>query len=213
MNNGTGTFAAKVNHAAPPGTIALQDLNGDRKPDIAVAGVGGVTVLLNTGTGTFGAPLLYPTTTRNSIVFGSNTYLAVGDVDGDGDSTSRRKATVAPTFSSTTATAPLRRMYAMPWRAAGEFAVGLGDSDGDGRPDLAVAFNGLTVLRSNGDGTFGREATYATRHDPTAIAMGDLNGDGKLDVVTVGSASLPFSIMRESSFSVLLNLGPICPWR
>ncbi len=84
MNNSNGTFAAKVDYAAPPGTIVLRDLNGDRKPDMAVAGAGGVTVFLNTGTGTFNAPLLYPTTrTRNEDAPG--TYLAVSDVDGDGD--------------------------------------------------------------------------------------------------------------------------------
>ncbi|MBL0193388.1 MAG: VCBS repeat-containing protein [Myxococcales bacterium] len=216
MNNGNGTFAAKVDYAAPPGTIALRDLNGDRKPDMAVAGAGGVTVFLNSGTGTFGAPLVYATT-RTRVEGAPGTFLAVGDVDGDGDldlaASGNDGADVLLNYGAGTF-APYVH-YALP---GVESAVGLGDLDGDGRPELAVeSLSGLTVLRNNGDGTFGREELYETGGGPTAIAMSDLDRDGKLDVVTVGYRRRlsypPGAPSRTSSVSVLLNSGLICRWR
>ena len=57
LNEGAGTFQAKVDYAtgAGPRSVAIGDLNGDRKPDLAVASVGTnrVSVLLNSGGGRF----------------------------------------------------------------------------------------------------------------------------------------------------------------
>ncbi len=65
LNNGNGTFAAKVDY--PAGSVSYSvtaaDLNGDGKPDLIAANYTSNTVsaLLNNGNGTFAAKVDYPT--------------------------------------------------------------------------------------------------------------------------------------------------------
>src|SRR2546427_24781 len=77
--------------------------------------------------------------------------------------------------------------------------IALGDLNNDGNLDIVVgsAFgasdgNGVfTVLLANGDGTFKSPAEYETGYAPTAFALADVNGDGKLDVVALNSCRFP----------------------
>lgn len=83
-------------------------------------------------------------------------------------------------------------------------AVATGDFNGDGRPDLAVANqNGASsfvgVFLGKGDGTFQPQVTYPTGNTPAAVAVGDFNSDGKLDLVTANRA--------DNSVSILLGNG------
>jgi FG-GAP-like repeat/Abnormal spindle-like microcephaly-assoc'd, ASPM-SPD-2-Hydin len=65
----------------------------------------------------------------------------------------------------------------------------VGDFNGDGNPDLAVA-NGngsVSVLLGNGDGTFQPAVSYPTQLYAQGVQVGDFNNDGKLDLVMCGS--------------------------
>lgn len=193
---------------------AVADLNRDGKPDVVVANAGGgVGVLLGNGNGTF-----QPATTYGS---GSGA-VAVGDVNGDG-----KPDVVATIWGSASAQVLIgggdgsllpAASYATGLNYA--IALALGDVNNDGIADLLVGDCGangcapgevgaLGVLFGNGDGSF-RPVRLYTGGQPHSIALGDVNGDGRSDVVVanwglgtvgvlIGNADGSFQSMRTYS--------------
>ncbi len=89
-----------------------------------------------------------------------------------------------------------------------------GDLNGDGLPDIAVAVAGsdsaaadgaVAVLLATGNGRFAPSARVPAGDAPRSIALGDLNGDGALDVVTAGAVDSAGS--TTGSVAVLLGRG------
>src|SRR5438132_377175 len=88
-------------------------------------------------------------------------------------------------------------------------SLAVGDFNGDGRPDLAVANNGSTnvsVLLGNGDGTFQNAFGYGAGTGPGSVAVGDFNGDGKPDLAVANIGSLRDNY-TDGNVSVLLGNG------
>jgi hypothetical protein len=81
-------------------------------------------------------------------------------------------------------------------------SVAIGDLNGDGRPDLAVANSRaatVSVLLGNGDGSFGSNTDFIAGYYPLAVAIGDLDGDGRPDLAVTNEGS--------NSVSALLGDG------
>jgi|SRR5580658_7499791 hypothetical protein len=87
----------------------------------------------------------------------------------------------------------------------GPKALAVGDFRGNGLMDVVVgntlsSADTISVLLGNGNGTFAAHVDYAVGGAPTSVAVGDFNGDGKLDIaVLYGNGN--------ASVSVLLGKG------
>jgi hypothetical protein len=84
----------------------------------------------------------------------------------------------------------------------GDHVIALADVDSDGHADLVVAteIDGVLLLPGNGDGSFQAARTWSVAPDtgwyPDAIALGDINGDGRTDaVVTFSSIGISHHIV------------------
>src|SRR5437667_335940 len=76
--------------------------------------------------------------------------------------------------------------------------VAIGDLNGAGNPDLAVANSDSTavsVLFGNGGGSFALKTDFAAGTSPASVAIGDLNGDDKPDVVVANYTSNTVSVL------------------
>src|SRR5207253_6982357 len=75
-------------------------------------------------------------------------------------------------------------------------SAAVGDFNGDGKLDLAVANAGsknVSVLLGNGDGTFKAPVNFGAP-GPQSVAVGDFNGDGNLDLAVANLSSGNVSI-------------------
>ncbi|GAA1405150.1 hypothetical protein GCM10009662_34870 [Catellatospora coxensis] len=177
---------------APAGEAPMTgDVNGDGRADAItfVHGNGDVYVARSTGTG-FGPGVKW----HDWFALG-NEIPAVGDVDGDGRDdivtfTHDAAADVYVALSTGTSFSGTTVKWHEFFAPAGEFPA-LGDVDGDGRDDLITFTQGpasaadVIVSLSTGTG-FGPAAKW---HDLFAVGsesprVGDVNGDGRADIVT-----------------------------
>ncbi len=81
---------------------------------------------------------------------------------------------------------------------SGPAPMAVGDFNGDGKPDIAVAnenSNTVSVLLGNSDGTFQSAHSLVVGTDPESLAVGDFNGDGKPDIAVANASSNTVSVL------------------
>jgi len=197
LGNGDGTFARHVDYASgtSPNWVAVGDFTGGGKLDLAVAngegcpegGCGsGFTILLGNGDGTFQAPATNDGGVNPCSIatadFNNDGKLDLVLIDnigvfwfflGNGDGTFQT-AGVAPYYTSS-----------FPFGS-----IGIGDFNGDGKLDIAMANSGsnnVEIFPGNGDGTFQSPIGFSTGSGPHGVAIGDFNQDGRLDIAVANS--------------------------
>lgn len=194
---GNGSFASPINYwtgdDSLPWSIALADFNGDRFLDIVVANYGTncIGVFLGHGNGTFVKQKSYPTG------LGSRPYsVAVGDFNRDNrsDITVANSGTGSVIVYIGTGRGTFERTLITITDTFGPLYLVVADFNKDSRLDIAIANNwndSIYLMLGNGDGTFRYSRVHSTGFEsfPCSIVTGDVNSDGRLDIVVANNGS------------------------
>ena len=178
-------------------TVAVGDFNGDGKPDLVVpyyANPGQVAVLLGNGDGTFKSP----TISGNAGALPD--AIAVGDFNGDGkldivvaDFGRGYDGSVTLMLGNGDGTFQPGVSYSA---GLNPLAVVVGDFNNDGKLDVAVLDSSnasgvanVIIYLGNGKGSLTLAPSLTSSEFPSAIAAGDFNGDGNLDLIVANNRS------------------------
>jgi uncharacterized membrane protein len=239
LGKGDGTFKKAVTYSSGAASVfgshvAVGDLNGDGKLDLAVATTGAgcgsgcpkglVGVLLGNGDGTFKKAKTYGTGGFDAIG-----WVEIADVNGD-----KKPDLVVANYCLTECSYPpaegsvgvllgngdgtFRLVKTYPSGGDGAISVAVADLNKDGKPDLLVANCGpeacgpgspggnVGVLIGKGNGTFKPVVNYPAANSPFNVVAADVNGDGRLDIV-VSNWGTPNAATNDGAVTVLQGKG------
>jgi len=223
QGNGDGTFQAGRSYSTgqKPVSIASGTLTGDKIPGLVVANycgsdlscsqVGGVAVFLADDQGVYRLSSAY-------TLGAGPVSVALADVNGDGNldvtALNRLDKTVSVLLGVGDGTFGQPITFAL---AGAPIAVAVGDLNKDGKPDLAVLEDcgaatcsqpgSLEILQGAGSGSFQSTSISPVAYAPTALAIGDINGDKNLDIIVANRCGKDASCQSSGAATVLVGDG------
>ncbi|QEK52484.1 T9SS type A sorting domain-containing protein [Pedobacter aquae] len=220
----TADFAAEQVLAAgnAPHLIAVSDLDGDGKSDLAVANKNSNTVSVYHNISNIGNITSASFATKVDFATENEPFaVAIRDLDGDG------KPDLVVTNYGSSSISVFRNISTTGLLDAGSFdnkidfttgssprIASIGDLDGDGKPDLAVvneSSGDISILRNTsttGSLSFAPKVDVVAGSSSRFIAIGDLNADGKLDLAVTNFGSNNFSVFLNASSIGNVNFNP-----
>ena len=183
----SGVTPSAIAVGGTPYSIAAAPLSGGSQ-DLAVGlSTGQLAVLKGNGDGTFQAPATYACGTTPAAIKIADLDNANGPDIAVVDDTANSSVIIFLNNGSGAFGTGLS------YSTGDSYAVDLaiGDLDGSGSPDIAVANSGvpgspgsLAVLANNGSGVFGAATLYRGLQGPLGVAIADIDGDGRNDLIS-----------------------------
>ncbi|MFM7853360.1 MAG: FG-GAP-like repeat-containing protein, partial [Flammeovirgaceae bacterium] len=189
----------------------MGDLDNDGKAEIVVSNNQSSSISIFRNTSTRAGSISYAAKVDYGV--GTNPIsVSIGDLNND----AKADIAVANSFSVSV----LRNISAgagdIAYAAKTDFPIGvapmslsMGDCDGDGKEDLVVANtndNTLSVLRNTatplGNISFATKVDFNTNSGPWSVSVGDLDGDGKVDLAVTNFDSRNVSVFKNTSMGV-----------
>ncbi len=200
-----------------PGNVLSGDLNNDQKPDLVVACAGSRTIMVlsGKGNGEFGPAQ----TTQVSVPPGE---IALGDVNGDGKLDlavgSHDSYGVLLFFGDGNTgftLAPTSPIVMRDGQHPHTHGLALADINRDNKLDLVTVNNtdnDVSIAFGDGNGGFTRApgSPWPVGPSPYPMALGDVNGDGALDIVATATATGPLRAQQlplSRALTLLLSDG------
>lgn len=198
-NNGTGFVGAQQvisNAVDNAGEVRITDMDGDGDQDVLAVSVASDELLYfaNNGNGVFGAPYVID---RSEVSNPTNAWFA--ELNGDGQVDVLVSSSDLVSWYPGLGDGSVGPQVRLPLPGAGK--VRAADADGDQDLDLLAAASGGQFHLALNDGTGGFQpfALVGTLFTMSDFDVGDVNGDGALDVV--------FGIEDDNGLKVALNQG------
>lgn len=206
------TFAAKQDFETGVLTrsMATGDINGDGKPELVSGSIVDQSISVFRNTSTVGAISFAP---KIDFVTGNSPVsIALADLDRDGRpdiiisnssiSSVNRLSIFRNTSSAGVISFAGRIDFDLPFILGPLVAA---DLDGDDLVDVSIVSefsNSLFVLRNtstSGSISFAASVEFATGFGPKAITAGDVDGDGRAELLAANTPSNNFSVLRNTS--------------
>jgi hypothetical protein len=226
FGNGQGAFSVQpsVSTGTNPRGIAAADFSGDGYPDIVVANSGSnnVGLLLNNGSGGFGTETTYSTGLRQPWA------VAVGDFNNDqildivvgfDNIYNLIEVFLGQTTNGAFSGFGPQSQYSTGSTQGAPISVAVGDLNGDGNLDVAVAVQSqqgttgsdmVSIMLGDGTGALTLSTSYNTAPDPVSVVAANLNGDGNLDLAVAageGNIVTVFWGNGDGTFGGQVNCG------